>query len=160
MKGLVLKKQHLGRVKQILLQIAGTASNIIENIDLERGTLLIKSFWTFQYAQETLLIITFFPPSVKAYKQKQVVLERRWHYLWSQVSEWESGDSVSRFVLHHLPTTISCEIPRTTRWPKDGTSHQQWSQKAGTGNSVWIWNANQEHIPKPLSVLAGAPSDQ
>lgn len=38
------------------------------NIGLERGTLLIKSFWTFQYAPETLLriyILFFFLPVSK-----------------------------------------------------------------------------------------------
>ena len=76
------------------------------------------------------------PSSVKAYKQNQVVLEQRWHHPWSQISGWEPGDPVPRLVLHHLPTAVSCEMPRAFGRPEAGAPHQQRCQKADPGDSV------------------------
>lgn len=81
-------------------------------------------------------------------------MEPRRHHPWSRIPGWEPGGPVPRLVLHHLSTAVFRAVLKSFSGPVVEAPRQFQGQEAGTGNSVRVWNSNQEHLPESLSVLA------
>ena len=87
-------------------------------------------------------------------------MEPRWPHSWSRIPGWEPGSTVPRLVLHYLSTTILRAMLQSFCGPDIAASHQYHGQETGPGNSVQVWNSDQEHLPESLSVLAALLTHQ